>query len=150
VTADFYGWTLIKVLITHWHQMSLYCTRLFLFYWGKVMEKVDNNILMFVKEVKWTVGSTIISTLRYDLPKRLASNIRRNMYTTSRSGQSRSFDSSRKRIGKQAIENRIDGIIQQFDPNWTNLCNKHDTRIFLKKKFFNWYWQYYFISFWQF
>jgi len=53
-----------------------------------------------------------------------------------RSGKLRSFDSARKRIGKQAIGNRTDDIIKILDKSWTKLHSKDDIRKYLKRFIF--------------
>jgi len=60
-----------------------------------------------------------------------------NMHTIRRTGQTRSFDAAKKRIGKQAGGNRIDQILSPFTNDWTTKINKHDIRTLLKKTFFH-------------
>jgi len=49
VTIDFYGGTLIKVLVTHQHRLSLYCTRwlLLLENWWSCIEIIKHSIINF-------------------------------------------------------------------------------------------------------
>jgi len=43
------------------------------------------------------------------------------------------YDSSVKKIGKQAIGNRIDDVIKSLDNNWKTKTKKDEIRIDLKK-----------------
>jgi len=85
---------------------------------------------------KYMTGSIYINCYLSGKPTRLLATIKENEYLIRRTGQLRYFDSSKKRIGKQALCNRIDEVVKIFDTSWTNLKNKDAIRIFLKKTFF--------------
>jgi len=85
---------------------------------------------------KYMTGSVYINCYLSGKPNRLLATIKENEYLIRRTGQLRYFDSSKKRIGKQALCNRIDEVVKAFDTNWTKLNNKDAIRIYLKKIFF--------------
>jgi len=88
--------------------------------------KVINNYM---------TGSVFINCYLSGKPARLWANIKDNEYQIKRTGQLRYFDSSRKRIGKQAFCNRIDEVVRQFNTEWRKMNIKDTIRIFLKKTF---------------
>lgn len=84
---------------------------------------------------KYSTGNVIINTLNHGTPLRLYQTLSANLYQLRRSGQTRSFDASKKRIGKQSLRNRMDHILQSFTGDWHILVDKHEIRKFLKKTF---------------
>jgi len=88
------------------------------------------------KFADYAVGNVVIKSINNGIPTRLRDEILANMYSLRRSGKLRSFDSARKRIGKQAIGNRTDDIIKIFDKRWTTLLSKDDIRKYLKRFIF--------------
>jgi len=56
-----------------------------------------------------------------------------NIYNIRQIGQTRFYDSSWKRIGKQANDNRIDDLIKLLDTSWKTKTNKDEIKIYLKK-----------------
>jgi len=56
-----------------------------------------------------------------------------NKYNIRHTGQTRFLYTSVKRIGKQAIGNRIDNVIKSMDNNWKTKTNKDEIRMYLKK-----------------
>jgi len=66
------------------------------------------------------VANVVIKSLNNGIPTRLSDDILANMHSLRRSGKLCSFGSAQKRIAKQAIGNRTDGIIKIFDMSWTN------------------------------
>jgi len=60
-----------------------------------------------------------------------------NEYNFKRTGQTRFSDSSRKKIGKQAIGNKIDDTIKLLDNNWKTKKNKDEIKICLKRFVFS-------------
>jgi len=85
---------------------------------------------------QYMTGSFLINCYNSRVPSRLFAMIKTNEYVIRRSGKIRFYDSSKKRIGSQAIFNRLDTIVQRFDDNWTKLKKKDCIRIYLKKIFF--------------
>jgi len=85
---------------------------------------------------QYMTGSFLINCYNSRVPSRLFAMIKTNEYVIRRPGKIRFYDSSKKRIGSQAIFNRLDTIVQRFDDNWTKLKKKDCIRIYLKKIFF--------------
>jgi len=88
------------------------------------------------KFAQYSTASILIKSYTSGKPKRLAEMIRENEYKISRTNTIRFFDSSRKRIGYQAIGNRIGNTALLLDDEWTKMTNKDSTRKYLKKTFF--------------
>jgi len=85
---------------------------------------------------EYMLGSFLINCYKTGSPKRLHAMIKEHEYTISRTGKIRFFDSSRRRIGHQAIYNRLDALVTKHDNSWTNLQKKDSVRIYLKKFLF--------------
>lgn len=60
----------------------------------------------------------------------------KNISTIRRTGQTRSFNAAKKKIGKQAIGNRTGHILHAFTNDWPTKLIKNDVRRYLKKTFF--------------
>jgi len=94
---------------------------------------LDKQHQISLRHTLWemSLSKVLIMGSQYDSEDILA-----NMYSLRRSGKLRSFDSAQKRIGKQAIGNRIDNIIKLLNMNWTRLHKKDEIRKYLKRYVF--------------
>jgi len=63
----------------------------------------------------YMTGSVFFNCYLSGKPARLWATMKDNEYQSKRLDQLRYFDSSRKRIGKQAFCNRIDEVVRQFN-----------------------------------
>jgi len=84
----------------------------------------------------YSLGSIIINAYSTGIPERLGTFIRKNQYTRRRSSEILFYDSSRKKVGRQSIKNRMMSIMNTMDQKWTTLQGKNNIRRFLKKTFF--------------
>jgi len=107
----------------------------------KASERVGRLELLREKISKviadYMTGSFLINCYKSGLPKRLHAMIKDHEYTINWTGKTRFFDSSKTRIGHQAVYNRLDDIVLKFDNGWRNLQTKDSVRIYLKRILFN-------------
>jgi len=85
---------------------------------------------------KYMIGSIFINCYNTSKPTRLHQMIKENEYRIKRTGKIRYFDSSMKKVGQQALGNRLDEVVNLFNDDWTKLMTKDAIRVYLKKTFF--------------
>jgi len=138
----FYGFTclvFVSALKKHQHKMDISQHKLL-----KVL--IRDWQMIFPRDMLDTLGDehdqmsslnnplAILSTMAYLHALAVWSTKISTIYTLRRSRQTRSYNVAKKRT--QAIGSRTDHILQLLDANWTNLLDKHNIRIYLKKIFF--------------
>jgi len=84
----------------------------------------------------YATASIIINTFNSGKPKRLHDLLNENRYTIRRTGKTRFYDSSRGKVGRQSLGNRIDNIVIKFCDKWQTSRLKTKFRVYLKKLFF--------------
>jgi len=84
---------------------------------------------------KYAMGNFVIKTLKYSLPVDLHNALHRTLFSERRRPQrAKFFDSSKSKIGYQAVQNRIGALFDtlNFD-NYENSLTDNAIRILLKK-----------------
>ncbi len=85
---------------------------------------------------KYATAGVTIKALRDEVPTRLHDHIIKTMYTTRRSNGVRLFyDDSKRKIGKQAIGNRLKDIFDQLNSPLTLNESNDSIRRMLKRAF---------------
>jgi len=86
---------------------------------------------------EYAKASTFIKVFRNKLPKRLYDSIKSNKYRTRRDPTTKRFyNSAKKRVGNQALRNRIGETVSKLDNRWCTPMSDDGLRKYLKKKLF--------------
>jgi len=83
--------------------------------------------------MQWLTAALVRNVYAKKCPKRLHEMMTMNEYSIRRTGQTHFFDSSKRKIRKQAIGNRIDNVIKRLDNSWKSKTKKDEIRTYLKK-----------------
>jgi len=85
----------------------------------------------------FAVSKMFVHTMLNCKPERIHQNILSQSYSENRKpGLMFVFDASQKKIGRQAIQNRLSTLSKKIKMSWTFGATKDQVRIGLKRSFF--------------
>jgi len=81
----------------------------------------------------YSTASAVLNAILTKRPERLLQMIEENKYPIRRTGKTKFYNTSRRRVGRQSIGNQLNDIFDQLCDNWTKASSKDAIRIYLKQ-----------------